>query len=66
MNKTCSILLVAACLTACERPKNVDFREEMRQFVIAISHSAKQQKSTFCVIPQNGIELITGNGDPNG
>ena len=66
MNKTCSILLVAACLSACERPQNVDFREEMRQFVIAISHSAKQQKSTFCVIPQNGIELITGNGDPNG
>ena len=38
----------------------------MRQFVIAISHSAKQQKSTFCVIPQNGIELITGDGDPKG
>ncbi len=42
--------------------EGVDFRSEMRDFVIAISMKAKLQKERFVVIPQNGIELIC-NGD---
>lgn len=65
--KKIAIILFATCLcTACERPTDIDFRAEMRQFVSAISRSAKQQKATFIVIPQNGIELITCDGEPNG
>ncbi|MGN0186406.1 MAG: endo alpha-1,4 polygalactosaminidase [Paludibacteraceae bacterium] len=66
MKKTYAIILAACTLTACEHPTDIDFRQEMRDFVIAISHTAKQQKSTFIVIPQNGIELVTLNGDSDG
>ena len=45
---------------------NVDFRQEMRKFVISISQYAKAQKSTFLIIPQNGIELVSSNGESNG
>ena len=40
----------------------VDYREEMRQLVIAISIYGKKYNSRFIVIPQNGLELITKDG----
>lgn len=44
----------------------VNFRNEMRNFVIKISNYAKNTNTGFAIIPQNGIELITLNGEPNG
>lgn len=38
----------------------------MRDFVIGISQKAKGVKSNFAVIPQNGIELVTENGEEDG
>ena len=41
-----------------------DFREEMRQFVQHISEYARTLHPGFIVIPQNGQELITKDGEP--
>lgn len=46
------------------RIEGVDFRSEMRDFVIAISGKAKSQKGRFVVIPQNGVELICRGDSP--
>jgi len=46
--------------------ENRNFREDMRDFVIGISQKAKGEKSNFAIIPQNGIELVTENGEDNG
>lgn len=43
--------------------ENRNFRQDMRDFVIGISQKAKGVKSNFAVIPQNGIELLTENGE---
>ncbi len=45
---------------------NVNYRQEMRDFVQGISSYAKGLDPTFIVIPQNGIELVTQNGEPDG
>ena len=45
---------------------NFDFRQEMRDFVQEISAYAKSEKSSFFIVPQNGHELLTGNGDADG
>lgn len=44
----------------------VDYRQEMRDFVIAIKNEAIGVKSNFLVIPQNGVELISENRKANG
>ncbi|SFD15734.1 cysteinyl-tRNA synthetase, unknown class [Chitinophaga sp. CF118] len=44
----------------------IDYRAEMRNFVIGISQYAKAQNPQFAIIPQNGIELITTNGEADG
>ena len=43
-----------------------NFRQEMRSFVIGIASYARQSDSDFIVIPQNGHDIITLNGDPDG
>lgn len=45
---------------------DVDFRQEMRDFVIGISQYAKVENADFIVIPQNGQELVTINGEEDG
>lgn len=45
---------------------NLDFRQEMRFFVQGISEYTRQQKPGFLIIPQNGVELITLNGESSG
>lgn len=47
-------------------PAVIDYREEMRNFVINISRYAKARNPQFAIIPQNGIELITTNGESDG
>ena len=45
--------------------EDLDFRQEMRNFVIGISNYAHSKDTEFLIIPQNGIELITTTGDPD-
>ena len=45
---------------------NLDFKQEMRDFVIGISQYAKAENSDFIIIPQNGHELVSSNGDTDG
>lgn len=45
---------------------NVDYRQEMRNLVIDISEYAKDLHSGFIIIPQNGIELVTEDGESDG
>lgn len=62
------LLLIFSCTDDEESKPNydVDFRQEMRDFVIGISQYAKAVDSDFIVIPQNGQELVTLNGEENG
>lgn len=59
------------CLTpllyaGCKKVPQKDYRGEMRQFVQEISAFARSQDPGFIVIPQNGQELITTDGNPDG
>ncbi|MBB6126663.1 endo alpha-1,4 polygalactosaminidase [Mucilaginibacter lappiensis] len=44
----------------------IDYRQEMRNFVIGISKYAKAINIKFAVIPQNGIQLVTTDGEHSG
>lgn len=43
-----------------------DFKQEMRDFVIGISEYAKTIDPGFIIIPQNGSELVTIDGEEDG
>ena len=43
-----------------------NFKQDMRDFVIGISQKAKAANPDFFIIPQNGIELVTTNGEEDG
>jgi len=45
---------------------NIDYKQEMRDFVIGISEYSKSQDPDFYIIPQNGVELVTITGDEDG
>ncbi len=47
-------------------PSDIDLREEMRSFVIGISEYAKATDANFVVVPQNGIELVSIDGNAEG
>ncbi|MFN8208813.1 MAG: endo alpha-1,4 polygalactosaminidase [Bacteroidales bacterium] len=47
-------------------PEGMDFRQEMRNFVAEISGYAKSSNPQFIIIPQNGQELVTQNGEGDG
>ncbi len=49
-----------------ENSNQINYRQEMRNFVEEISDYAKEKNSKFIIITQNGIELITENGEPDG
>lgn len=66
------VLLVAFAFLSCDKDNDSspsedrDFRQDMRDFVIGISQKAKGIKPGFAVIPQNGIELVSENGEAEG
>ena len=68
------ILLLSIILFSfsCEKPDedinniNINYRDEMRSFVIGLSNYSKQIESGFIIIPQNGQELISDNGEGDG
>lgn len=43
-----------------------DYKQDMRDYVIGISHAAKAINPSFVIIPQNGVELVTANGEEDG
>lgn len=60
-----AVLLSAGCAGAPEYP-DIDFRAEMRQFVDLIASTADHTAPGFIVVPQNGQELITLDGEHDG
>ncbi|MDQ1256745.1 MAG: hypothetical protein QG656_1345 [Candidatus Hydrogenedentes bacterium] len=64
----CSIfLLTCAALTACPPSEpSRDYRQDMRDFVSRIGAYAKAAAPDFAVIPQNGHELLTLDGEADG
>lgn len=66
------ICFTLSCLNSCKKDSddsdvsNSIYRKEMRNFVIGISQNAKAAHPGFLIIPQNGIELITENGEADG
>lgn len=65
----CSLWLLCsvACVSWPQSPEfPEDFREEMRRLVIEISRYGRTGNPRFIVIPQNGQELLTGDGQATG
>jgi cysteinyl-tRNA synthetase, unknown class len=59
--------LLIIIIPGCHRDiPDLDFKQEMRNFVQALSSYARTSDPDFIIIPQNGQELITLNGDNKG
>jgi cysteinyl-tRNA synthetase, unknown class len=58
-------ILIISCQTSPPLP-NLDFRQEMRDFVIGLSNYSKNINSSFIIIPQNGQEIISLTDEPDG
>ncbi len=71
MKKLFSISIGFLFLVSCSTNENnsdpaINYKQEMRDFVIEISEYAKATNPNFNIIPQNGIELVTIDGEDNG
>jgi cysteinyl-tRNA synthetase, unknown class len=68
MRKAAIIIVLFFSLISCDNTDypDLDFKEEMRNFVIGISEYSRLTDPGFIVIPQNGIELVTSDGEENG
>lgn len=60
------LLIIVSCKDIDPSLVGVNFREEMRSFVSEISIYAKNVNPNFVIIPQNGVELATLNGEEEG
>lgn len=60
------ILTITALSLSCQKDKSIDYRQEMRNFVVKISEKAKSQNPAFQIIAQNGVELISTDETPDG
>jgi cysteinyl-tRNA synthetase len=65
MKRIISPLVALIFFISCSKDNypDLDFKQEMRDFVIGISEYARINKPDFIIIPQNGIELVTRNGE---
>lgn len=62
-----SILMICVVLCIVEHAKcQLDYRAEMRKFVIGLANYARQTNPNFLVIPQNGLPIMTTNGQATG
>lgn len=59
------LLFLAGCQTTNDYG-DIDFRQEMRDFVIAVADEARAGDPDFLIIPQNGQELATLSGAAGG
>ncbi len=67
MKSLVAILALGTIIYACDDGiPDLDFKQEMRIFVEDLSAYAKDMDPGFIIIPQNGQELITSNGDNEG
>lgn len=63
----CALILLSCNKSDEDIPyENHDYKQLMREFIIGISNYAKQQQPGFFIIPQNGIELVSNNGEESG
>lgn len=60
------VLTITALSLSCQKDKSIDYRQEMRDFVVKISEKAKSQNPAFQIIAQNGVELISTNEKSDG
>ena len=61
------LLLLASCSKNDEQPiPDLDFRQEMREFVQDISSYAKSKNNKFIIVPQNGQEILAVTSEPSG
>ena len=59
--------ILTVFLISCGKDDIIDDpRQAMREFVIGISTYAKSTQPDFVVIPQNGVELVSTNGEEDG
>lgn len=68
-NLIIAILFMPKCNPKCNEHEPIvenKYRQDMRNFVQAIHACAKKIKPGFIVIPQNGHELLTENGEEKG
>lgn len=70
MKNTIFLLVIALNFISCSKnediisnPTDSIYRQEMRQFIIDLSHYSKSIKPEFKIIPQNGIQLCTVDGE---
>lgn len=63
---TIVILLSCSDDKTTNQPTDIDYRQEMRDFVIGISDYSKSIKPGFLIIPQNGIEILSEKGTTPG
>jgi cysteinyl-tRNA synthetase len=76
-----SLLVLTGCPSGPETPEGegegegegssegmvaLDYRQEMRSFVEDIAGTARDSDADFIVIPQNGHELLSSNGESDG
>jgi len=63
-------ILIVFTLSFCNKnddaDKNIDYKQEMRKFVQGISAYAKSENPNFVIIPQNGHQLATTDGEETG
>ena len=65
------ILVVLISFSSCNKnddsiPSDMDFKQEMRDFVQDLSVYAKGINPDFAIIPQNGAEIVSTTGDDTG
>ena len=58
-------LLFGCDINSASKDETIDYRAEMRNFVRSISIYAKELNPIFSIVPQNGHELLTANGNIN-
>ncbi len=61
-----AIILLASTNGCAQDGDSMDYKQEMRNFVQEISAYGRSQKPGFIIIPQNGIQLVSDNGDWDG
>ena len=61
-----AIIIIMVQVSCFADPTALNYRKEMRNFVREISAYAKNKKQSFIIIPQNGLELVTDTGSPDG
>ena len=58
-----TVILLCSCQSAVQEEAEIDYRQEMRQFVEKISSYARAVDPNFIIIPQNGQELLVQGED---